>query len=184
MNFKTALQKQHSTTTHSRNLFKLLSKPPWQALSTASATGTDRSEISPYLRSSCGYIVTDRRCLMVEGPNGLDWEAGSTLGITAVRTVSLVFSNGRGHPVPMRAAASAHSAASSGCSRTHTEPAQTKPARRDCRTVTVHRPRGWLSSKSPEVFTCGQQFGLFLETLRFAEGQQLNPRSGPICRRT
>jgi hypothetical protein len=29
---------------------------PWQALSTTSATGTDRSEIGPYLETSSGCI--------------------------------------------------------------------------------------------------------------------------------
>ena len=51
--------------------------------------------------------VTVRPSRMVEGPNGLDWEAGCTLGLTAVRTVSLVCSNRRGHPVPVGVAASA-----------------------------------------------------------------------------
>ena len=41
------------------------------------------------------------------GPNGLDWEVGRTMRLSAVRTVSLVCSNGRGHLVPVGAAASA-----------------------------------------------------------------------------
>ena len=52
-------------------------------------------------------VVTVRPSRMVEGLNGLDWEAGCTLGLTAVRTVSLVCSNRRGHPLPVGAATSA-----------------------------------------------------------------------------
>ena len=53
------------------------------------------------------WKVTVRPSRMVEGLTGLDWEAGCTLGLTAVRTVSLVCSNRRGHPLPVGAATSA-----------------------------------------------------------------------------
>ena len=53
------------------------------------------------------WVIESRPSRMVERPNGLDWEAGCTLGLSAVRTVSLVCSNGRGHPVPVGAATSA-----------------------------------------------------------------------------
>ena len=50
-------------------------------------------------------IVTVRPSRMVEGPNGIDWEARCALGLTGVRTISLVCSNRRGHPVPVGVAA-------------------------------------------------------------------------------
>ena len=56
-------------------------------------------------------FVTVRPSRMVEGPNGLDWEARCTLGLTAVRTFSPVCSNRRGHPVPVGAATSAAASA-------------------------------------------------------------------------
>ena len=51
--------------------------------------------------------VTVRPSRMVEGPNSIDWEARCKLRLSAVRTISLVFSNRRGHPVPVGAATSA-----------------------------------------------------------------------------
>ena len=53
------------------------------------------------------FNVTVRPSRMVEGPNGRDWEAGGTLRLTAVGTVLPVFSNRRGHRVPVGVAASA-----------------------------------------------------------------------------